>query len=112
MLRIDLKSKPGEKKLIEVNSLKSLNSNYRRKQLDEIHNTNRKFRKDSSRLGLFILLISGKSQTGLGSMSGIILVGTREGSANEGLLMLKKKDLCKSFREVWIILLRSFCVWA
>lgn len=45
MLRIDLKAKPGEKKLIEVNSLKSLNSNYRQKQLNEIHNTNKNISK-------------------------------------------------------------------
>ena len=45
MLRIDLKSKPGEKKLIEVASIKSLNSNYRQKMLDEIHSNNRNISK-------------------------------------------------------------------
>ena len=45
MLRIDLKSKPGEKKLIEVASMKSLNSNYRQKMLDEIHSNNRNISK-------------------------------------------------------------------
>lgn len=41
MLRIDLKSKIGEKKGVEVASIKSLNSNYRQKKLDEIHSKNR-----------------------------------------------------------------------
>jgi ASC-1-like (ASCH) protein len=45
MLRIDLKAGKVEKKITEVASMKSLNKNFRLKQLEDIHNTNKNMTK-------------------------------------------------------------------